>query len=675
MEFTALAQKGRIGKLELKNRIVMPPFNNNYTKGGFMTDESVDFYVSRAKGGVGLIIVEATSVDYPRSRSVLNPAINDDKYIPGLKRIVDGCRPFGVKIMVQLSHVGRQTTRTVTGMEPIAPSAISSKSAQYTETPRALTIPEIHELLDMYGAAGERAKRIGFDGVEIIMGHGYLINNFLSSLSNFRTDAYGGLKGGLKFAGEVVRKIKETCGKDFPIIARYNIDDFVRDKGNTPVEGQLIAQELERAGVDAISASGGMRDSELNYADHSSRSPRGAWIHLAHRVKRVVSIPVMAVKRITPELAEEAVRNGKADFICFGKPLIADPDFANKILSNRLDDAIHCTSCCQGCYDQLWQRIPITCTYNPEVGRPVSYKERRAAARGGRKVLVIGGGPAGCEAALEAAKKGHAVALVEKNARLGGNYLACKYTGVKQEVAMVFAGLERRLRKSMVDIRLDTPFSVELLDEIRPKVVVDATGAGFMRPPIKGADLPIVMNPVEALDGCREVGDYVAVVSCGFHCTWTCGKTSRPIPGDIVGLQTVESHACSAGHAAADVAEELANRGKKVFILTARDAFVPGMGYTNRSNMMKRFFPLNIAVSNRIEVKEIMSDGLICEKDGMEFKLCADTVVMSVGMTRRNAIAKLMEGRSLEFHQVGDAAKIGNALRAFHTGYEIVDAF
>ena len=673
MVISALAQKGKIGSVEIKNRIVVAAINNNFAHNAFMSDESVDFYVSKARGGAGLVIVEATSVDYPRSRSVLNPAIDDDKYLPAFKRIADGCHQYGAKVMVQISHVGRQTTRKTTGMDPIAPSALAGNSPLYPDTPKVLDVEGIRELVVLFGNAALRTQKAGCDGVELILGHGYLMNNFLSPLSNLRTDEYAGIAGGVRFCKEIICEIKKRCGKEYPVICRLNGDDYVKEKGNTPVETQLISQQLELAGADAINVSAGMRDSELSFNDHTSGMPRGSWIHLAERIKRGVAIPVIVVKRFSPELAEETLAAGKADFVAWGKQFIADSDFANKVLNERNEDIIPCTSCCQGCYDQLWMKVPITCMVNPAVGRAVASVKAHNDKKGDKTVLVIGGGPAGCEAALEAARAGNKVTLIEKEAALGGNYGFAAFTQAKKEVADVFRYLATAMRKARVDVRLGTAFTPDLLRDLKPQVVIDATGADFIETKIKGADMPHVLDPKQAIDGTREVGRYVVVVACNFGCTWTCRKVSRPIPDDVVGMQTLESYACSAGHAAADVAEELAMRGKKVAVITGRDSFVPGMGFTNRGNMFKRFFPKNITVSNNVKVKEIVSGALLCEKDGMEFKVCADTVVMSTGMQPRNGIAEALKGFDGTVLRVGDCQKIGNALKAFCGGYEIVE--
>lgn len=668
--FPWLATPFRLGGLELKNRIVMAPLNNNYTRGGFLTDLSIEFYASRAKGGAALIEIEATSVDYPRSRSVLNPALDDDRYIPMFRSVADGIHEYGGKAIVQLSHVGRQTRRSTTGLSPVGPSPVATRSPQYPDPPKELSREGIQEIVRKFGAAARRAQAAGLDGVEIIMGHGYLANNFLSPLSNLRQDEYGGLKGGIKFCTELVSEIKGACGSDFPVVCRINGDDFILSGGNTPVEAQLIAAQLERVGADAISITGGMRDSELLFNDHTSASPRGGWIYLAERMKRALGIPVIAVKRLTPELAEQIVREGKADLVAFGKPFIADPEFAGKVLEGRLDDLIPCTSCCQGCYDELWMFKPVTCMLNPKVGRVIAKRESGASVK--KKVLVVGGGPAGCEAALAAAERGHAVTLLERGSSLGGHYRLCTCSPNKQEMMRVFPYFERRMREHGVHVHTETTFTPNMLDAWKPDVAILATGADFTMPSIPGTELPHVMSPVDAITGGRETGKYVVIWTCGYDCPWTCRKRSEPIPDDVAGLKTSESHACAAGHAAVDTAEALAATGKIVTLITERDALVPGMGFTNRGNLLKRFFQNNIRVSNNVKVKEIRQGGVLCEKEGMEFLFYADTVVASIAMTPRDGLEDALKGKVKEIYRAGDCKTIGNALTAIHSAYDLV---
>lgn len=673
MNFQALAQPGKIGALTLKNRLVAPAVNNNYTQAGFMSQLSIDSYLERAKGGAGLIITEATSVDYPLSRSVLNPALDDDRYIDGFSKIAEGCHAYGAKVLVQLNHVGRQTKKRATGMAPVAPSAIGGNSPLYPDPPRVLTLEEIDGIFDQFAQAALRAKKSGCDGVELNMGHGYLVNNFLSPLSNQRTDEYGGLSGGIRFAANVVKAIKALCGEAFVVVCRINGDDFVQKNGNTIVETQLIAQELEKAGADAINVSGGMRDSEQNFNDHTCGTPHGSWLSLAERIKRTVSIPVIAVKRITPAQAAEAVASGAVDFIALGKQSIADPAFAQKILENRLDDLIPCTSCCQGCYDKLWMWSPITCLLNPEAGKTQAQMEAHRSLRGQSRVLVAGAGPAGCELAAELASMGHRVTLIEKEDRIGGSYAYSAMTQRKCEVGAALRYLQHRLDQTGVDVRLHTPLTQELLDSERFDVVVNATGAAFVHSMHPGDGLPLVLDPKQAMLRKDEIGPYVAIITCSYGCPWTCRAVHHPIPDDIVGMETSETHACSAGFAAADLAEELADCGKKVEILTERAAFVQGIGFTNRNYMLKRFFTKNISVSNEVKVLSLIPGGMLCEKDGMTFKVAADCVVVSCKQRASASVKELLQGCAATYYEVGDCAQIGNALEAIHSAYHLAE--
>lgn len=671
MRFPFLAQEGTIGSMVIKNRIVVPSINNNYTSGARMTQRSIDSYVAKAKGGAGLIITEATSIDYPRSRSVMNPAIDDDKYMPELRAIAEGCHRYGAKIVVQLSHVGRQTRRSSSGMDPVAPSPIVGNSPLYPDPPRVLSATDIQELVERYGTAALRAKRCGYDGVEIIMGHGYLINNFLSPLSNQREDAYGGLPGGLLFCSQILTCIRKACGSDFPVICRINGDDFVQRNGNTLVEAVMIAQALERFGADAIHVSGGMRDSELNFNDHTSGTAHGSWLPMAAQIKRSVSIPVIAVKRISPELGEQAIRENMADFIAFGKQSIADPEFANKILENRLQDMIPCTSCCQGCYDRLWMWLPITCMLNPESGMTEQELAARHALRGDSRILVVGAGPAGCESAIELARMGHQVTLLERSNHIGGSYASCAETTRKQEVQNVLHYFARRLSDLQVCVKLNTVFDERMLENC--DILVDTTGAEFCKPDVPDNTCPRILDPKQALAQKDTLGQFVVILACGYGCAWTCGVVHHPIENDITSNQTSESFACAAGFAAADLAEDLADRGAKVEIITPRDAFAKGMGFSNRNYMMKRFFTKNISVSTNVKLERIVRGGLICQKAGHSFFLPADTIISSQFLTSSNVLKQAAKQYGCAYYTAGDRSKIGNAMQAIQDGFALAE--
>ena len=671
MKFPALSAPGKIGNVTIRNRIVVPAINNNYTHAAEMTERSIDCYVSKAKGGAGLIIVEATSVDYPQSRSVMNPALDEDRFMPAFQRIAEGCHAHGAKVFVQLTHVGRQTKKSASGMLPVAPSAIRGNSSLYPDPPRVLETGEIHAIVRKFGEAAERARKCGFDGIELHMGHGYLVNNFLSPLSNERTDEYGGLQGGIRFACELVKEVKRVCGADFPVSCRINGDDFVMRRGNTIVEYTLVAEKLEEAGADVINVTGGMRDSELNFNDHTCGTPHAAWLSMAERIKRCVSIPVISVKRFTPEEAERAVSENRADFIAFGKQSIADPSFASKILAGKTEEIIPCISCSQGCYDRLWMWKPITCAFNPEAGMTGTEMAAHESVRGDSRILVVGAGPAGMTVATELAKLGHDVTVIDKLDHVGGKYAYCSETVRKREATDAIGAMKRRMENANVKLLLGTPLTQDLLNGY--EIAVNASGAGFQVPEPQEGETPVLTDPAGALRHSDRLGRYVVIVACSFGCPWTCRVLHNEIPDDLTGCKTSESHACAAGFAAADTAEELSSRGMHVEVITEREAFVPGIGYTNRNYLEKRLFTNNISVSNGVKILEILKDGLLCEKEGMRFKLAADSVVFSNSQRADPQVKAVLEASGLPYYSVGDCARPGNVLEAVHEAYRLAE--
>ncbi len=410
--FTKLLEPVKIGAMELRNRIVMPPMCTNFaSETGAVTQRLIDYYVERARGGVGLVTVEATCVDSPVGRlSPLQLCVDDDKFIGGLNDLVEAIQEKGAKISLQLHHAGRQTTLAVTGgAQPVSASETVYKDVKA----RALPAEGIECVVGRFGESAKRAKAAGFDAVEIHGAHGYLIAQFLSPYVNKRIDEYGGdPEKRMRFVLEVLEETRKRVGLDFPIIFRLSGEEFVED-GLTLKEAKGIAQRLERAGVDALHVTAGVGGTI--WPVQPMAVPRGCLVHLAEGIKEVVGIPVIAVGRINnPTLAEEILRDGRADLVSMGRALIADPELPRKVAEGRLDDIRMCTACLRGCSERFNAYLRISCTVNPAVGREKEYMVKPADKP--KKVLVVGGGAAGLEAARVAALRGHEVTLYEKEA-------------------------------------------------------------------------------------------------------------------------------------------------------------------------------------------------------------------------------------------------------------------
>jgi len=656
--------------MELKNRLVIPAMCTNYTFQGHLTDRAAYYYGLRAKGGAGLIIIEASAIDYPIGRSVLNCAISDDMYIPSLAKVTEEVHKHGTKIVLQIMHSGRQTSSAICGSQPVSCSAAASTQVLYADQPRALTLFECKEMIKQFGVAALRAKKAGFDGVELHCAHGYLLSAFLSSVLNVRTDEYGGLQGGLKLCAEIIQEIKSQCGEDYAVLARINGDDYHPAGGVTHIDSRLIAVAFENAGLDAINISAGLRESDHNLHDQTCASPRGSWVYMAEGIKKAVNIPVMIAKRISEDMADVVLSSGKADFICIGRPHITDPEYGNKLLEGRTEDIVPCIWCAQGCFDVLWMLAPTTCLVNPAAGlpneQPIDGLEQAPLKK---KVMVVGGGPAGCEAALVAAKRGHEVSLYEQSDRLGGLFRLASQSPAKKELERLPRYFERALPKAGVKVFLNSNVTPDTVEMEKPDAVVLAVGAAEKVPDMPGIHGPNVVSMADVMTGKVDVGDRVVIWTCSFHCRYTCGTKPAPVEGDLTGVQSNCSYACRCGYAAVDTAEYLASQGKLVSIVGERPAAVPGMGYTSRGYLMRRFYRANIRVCSNAKVKEINDRGMLLELADTRFLLDADTIIVSVGATARKSLEKELENKVKELYVVGDGNKIGNAMKAIADAY------
>jgi 2,4-dienoyl-CoA reductase (NADPH2) len=657
--------------MDLKNRLVMPAMCTNYTYQGHLTDQAVNYYGLRARGGAGLIIIEASAIDYPIGRSVLNCAVSDDKYIPTLKKLTDEVHKYGTKIALQIMHSGRQTSAAICGSQPVSCSSVASTQTLYGDVPRALTLDECKKTIKQFGEGALRAKKAGFDAVEVHYAHGYLTSSFLSPFLNTRTDEYGGLEGGIKFCSELIGEVKRTCGPDYPVLCRINGDDYHPSGGVTHIDSIMISVALEKAGVDCINISAGLRESDHHLHDQTMASPRGSWLYMAEGIKKAVKIPVMVAKRISEDMVEDILIKEQTDFVCIGRPHITDPDYGNKILDGRAEDILPCIWCVQGCFDVLWMLAPTTCLVNPVAGRMDERRmDRLEKAPAGKKVLVAGGGPAGCMAALVAAKRGHSVTLYEKDSALGGVFRSATRSPAKTEVERLFSYFEHSLPKAGVDVLLGSELTPEMVEGLKADVAVIAAGADPVIPEkIPGALGPGVVSVDDVMSGRVEVGDRVAIWACSHHCRFTCKPKVTPIDGDPTNMHTHYNYACRAGYGTVDAAEYLASQGKLVSIVTEREAVVPGMGYTSRGYLIRRFYRANIRVCHSAKVKEITDQGIFIEKAGITFLLDADTVIVSVGARPRKGLAEALEGRVGELYIVGDGDKIGNAMKAIESAY------
>ena len=474
LKYPKLFEPGMIGKMRVKNRIVFPPCTTNFAGPfGEVTDRLIKYYAERARGGVGLIIVENTQVKYPEGKNVsCQLRLDDDKYIPGCQELAEAVHVYGAKVFQQIHHAGRQPHNTE-GVQPVAPSAIPCGFLQIPV--RELTSDEIWDLVERFSETALRVKKSGMDGVEFHGAHGYLICQFMSPHTNQRVDEWGGtFKRRMKFIMEIIKRSRQKVGPDFPLCLRYSADEFVSG-GLTLNDTKEIARMVEGAGIDVLHVSAGIYESMPTLLE-PMRYEEGWRVYLAEEIKKVVKIPVITVGQIkTPAFAERILKEGKADFVALGRPLIADPQWPNKAREGRDEDIRKCISCNTGCIGaHVFYDLYMRCTVNPVVGRESSYGIGYADTK--KNVLVIGGGPAGMEAARISALRGHQVTLYEKQEKLGGNLIPGGVPDFKSEEHKLTEWYENELRDQSVGIFTNLEVTPQEIIHKGPDVVFLATG-------------------------------------------------------------------------------------------------------------------------------------------------------------------------------------------------------
>jgi 2,4-dienoyl-CoA reductase-like NADH-dependent reductase (Old Yellow Enzyme family)/thioredoxin reductase len=631
-QFHKLFEPGWIGSLELKNRMVMPPMGTNYAlKDGSVTQRQIDYYEERAKGGVGLIILEISCVDSPVGKAAARQiAIDDDRFIPGLSKLAETIRRHGAKTAIQIHHAGRQTSSRLTGHQPVAPSPIPAPGG---EQPRELTTSEIAALVDRFAEAAERAKKAGFDGVEIHGAHGYLVSQFLSALSNRRQDAYGGsVENRARFLLEVIQAIRRRVGRSYPVWCRLSAMEIGGDGGITLEETQAVAQMAEKAGVDAIHVSAHMvRPARLS----PMAEPTCIFVPLAEGIKKVVSVPVIAVGRIPPELGEGVLRDGKADFISIGKALLADSQLPQKVAMGIMEDITPCLRCLT-CLDSVgWRREGVCCVVNPTLGREREYELKPAESP--KKVVVVGGGPGGMEAARVAVLRGHEVVLFDGGDELGGQLLLAAKPPFKDTIDTFRRYLVGQVTKLGVELRLRQRFTAEMLHELNPDVVVLAAGVKPFIPQIPGIQGKKVIQASEVLTG-AETGERVAIIG-----------------GELVGCET---------------ALYLMEGGKKVTIMRRGPELATKVHQFIREPLVGRLQFKGASILTGVEYEEITEAGVVIRAGTGERKVVeVDTVVLAAGAVPNTELLDALQGKVAQVFSVGDCVEPRGIREAVEEGY------
>ncbi len=623
--------------MKIKNRLVLAPMATHYAdENGAVTLRLKNYYAERAKGGVGLIILESGYV-HPLGRGgVRRLGLHQDGLIPGLKELVDLIHAEGSKISSQLHHAGRQANvMALHGATPVSCSSIPA--ALEGVVPRTLKVWEIEELVEAFGQAARRSLAAGFDAILIHAAHGYLIHQFLSPCSNTRKDLYGGsFSRRIRFLKDIVHHCQEVVGKDYPLMVRISASEFIPG-GITLKDTQKIAKHLEAWGVKAIHVSAGTHETqemELQPMD----IPRGCLIPLAEGIKKVVRVPVAAVGRIVdPQMAEEILEDGKADLITLGRALLADPEFPKKTLEGRIEDIRPCIGCLQGCRDRLYQGQPITCLVNASAGFEREYRLIPAESR--KRVVIIGGGPGGMEAARVAASRGHEIALFEKNGHLGGQFHLASLPPYKGEIKFFLQYLTRQIKKLGVKVHLHQEITADKLPQIQADVIILATGGSASKVEIPGVDRENVFTAWEVLTNPEKVGQKVVVVG-----------------GGAVGAET---------------AEFLADLQKDVTLIEMLKEIAIDAERTHRKLLLRRLGEKGVKVRVLTQAKAILEGGIEVEFDGQKDFIAADTVVLAAGVKENNELAESLKRLNVEFYKIGDCQNPRKALDAIHEGFKV----
>jgi 2,4-dienoyl-CoA reductase-like NADH-dependent reductase (Old Yellow Enzyme family)/thioredoxin reductase len=631
IRFRKLVESSQIGRMVVKNRMIMAPMGTALSdERGLVTREMENYYEARARGGVGMVIVENAGVDFPQGRQRMRSlSIYGERTLEGLSRLANVIQKHGARAAIQLHHAGRVAQSRITGLQPVGPSPIAAPNG---ELPQELTLDGIATIVTRFRDAALLARKAGFDAVEIHAAHHYLIAQFLSRASNRRHDQYGGsVINRTRLLLEIIHGIREAVSEDFPVWVRINGGEFGIENGLTLEESLEIATSIAKTSVDAISVSA------FGYGRFESTikpETPGALIPLAAAIKKVVEKPIMAAGMITPKVGEEALRKGEIDLVVLGRALIADPEFPNKVTSG-IEHEIRPCICCYYCDDSRSDGGSIRCSVNAATGREGRYVIR--SAKKVKRVLIVGGGPAGMEAARIAALRGCQVRVYEKGEVLGGQLILASVPPHKEKIRPLLEYFHNQLKKLGVEIELETEVTEELIEKTEADAVILSTGIDSVGPLLPVIDRKKWFFAHEVLAGNLDVGDRVVIIG-----------------GGMVGCET---------------AEFLEERGVEVTLVEILPELATNMRPTPKRKLLERLDAKPINIFTETACKRITQEGLvIVPKEGSEMTVPTDTIIFATGGTPNKALYDSLRESLPKLLRAGDCVQPRGIAEAIEEG-------
>lgn len=640
-EFSHLFSPIKVGETVVKNRVFMPPISTNLADKGYVTDALVAHYAARAKGGVGLIVTEVTTVEPTYIYLPGDMSIHDDSFIPGWKKLTEAVHQYDCKILPQLFHPAYMAFPIPGTPRLIAPSNVGPYYAK--EAPRSVTKEELKVIIKQFGEAALRVKTAGADGVEIHAAHAHgLLGGFLSPLYNKRTDEYGGdISCRLRLTLEVIEEVRKMCGKDFIIDVRISGDEYT-DGGLNINDMIYVSKTLEKAGVDMLHVSGGTtiaRGSSIP----APGTKMGSHALLSEEIKKHVSIPVATVGRITePWIADELIANNKADICMMGRANLCDAEFVNKAMDGHVEDIRPCIGCLR-CLTGIMFGKRVSCTINPSL--EIENEDTIKEAEEKKNILVIGSGPAGMEAAFVAHKRGHHVVLCEKDDKLGGEMNLAAVPIAKQDLTLVIKYMAHKLEG--VDVRLNTEVTLEMLkNEFKDYDVIAGTGAS-----------PIVINPFTQFKSWMTADDVLA---------------GRAFPGRKIVIIGGGSVGCETADYLAPLINDLFPRNRDVTILEMANGVMMNESGPGRSLLVRRMMEKGVKIITSAKVDSVTETEINYTQDDVTHTIKdADTLIFAAGYKKNPAVEEMLEESGLNYHMIGDAHEIGNIKTAITEAYNL----